>query len=298
MTTTATQYALPAAAGGTPSASPSPSASLDPATAIDGLIQKLAPNATLAVAGQASVAGQQTYTLTLTPTSPITTFGSVTVAIDGQRWVPLRRAGLRQGRQRRRSCRPASRPCPSARLEQPVHLHAAERRQGRPQDGERASGPRRAWPAWAARPATSAAQHKPLTLAQAKSQAPFLLTPSSTPTGIEFKGAFVTPAATAGKAPSGLTAGQQQALATLAKHPTAVLDYGIRIRHRRRDRVEDDDHAGRPDPAAARAGVSRSARRPSTACPPRSCRRRWARPSRSGRAMCGWWSSDSCPGAT
>jgi outer membrane lipoprotein-sorting protein len=225
MTTTATQYTLPVAAGGTPSASPSPNASLDPATVIGGLIQKLAPNATLSVGGQASVAGQQTYTLTLTPTSPITTFGSVTVAIDGRRWVPLRVQVFAKG---------DSTPVMSAGFKNvsfgsvsnslftftpPGGAKVVHKTVSAPQGAKSMAG-------LGGATGNSAAQHKPLTLAQAKSQAPFLLTPSSTPTGIEFKGAFVTTAATAGKAPSGLTAGQQQALAALAKHPTAVLDYG------------------------------------------------------------------------
>ena len=91
MTTTATKYALPAAAGrhATRRALPSPTAGIDPTTAIEQLITRLAPNATLSVGGQANVAGRQTYTLTLTPTSSITSVGSVTVAIDGRRWVPL-----------------------------------------------------------------------------------------------------------------------------------------------------------------------------------------------------------------
>ena len=90
MTTTATQYTLPAHPGSSTTApTPSPASSLDPATAISRLIARLAPTATLSVDGQATVAGRQTYTLTLTPTSSLTSVGSVTVAIDGQRWVPL-----------------------------------------------------------------------------------------------------------------------------------------------------------------------------------------------------------------
>ncbi len=231
MTTTATQYTLPAASGAASSgaasgASPAPEASLDPAAAIEQLIQKLAPNATLAVGGQDAVAGRQTYTLTLTPTSPITSIGSVAVAIDGQRWVPLRVQVFARG---------DSTPVMSAGFKTvsfgsisnslftftpPSGAKVVHKTVSAPQGAKSMAGLAGGTTGKGALP------HKPLTLAQARSQAPFLLTPSSTPTGLEFKGAFVTPTAAAGMAPSGLTAGQRQALAALAKHPTAVLRYG------------------------------------------------------------------------
>ena len=103
-----------AATGGAAQALPSPETSLDPAVAIDRLIQKLAPTATLAVSGQTTVAGRETYTLTITPTSPVTSFGSVAVAIDG---IAGSRCGCRSSPRAtaRRCCRRALRPCPSDR---------------------------------------------------------------------------------------------------------------------------------------------------------------------------------------
>jgi outer membrane lipoprotein-sorting protein len=84
---TATQYVLPAGAGGTMSPTSAPSA----ATAqIEQELQELAPTATMAVSGQENVAGQQAYILTMTPTAANTTLGSVEVAIDGKTFVPLR----------------------------------------------------------------------------------------------------------------------------------------------------------------------------------------------------------------
>jgi len=90
-TNTATEYTLPSLPG-TGSATPSPLASptVNPSQAITKLIEKLAPTATLQVTGQEVVAGQQAYILTLTPTSTNTTLGSVQVAVDGQKFVPLR----------------------------------------------------------------------------------------------------------------------------------------------------------------------------------------------------------------
>ncbi len=227
MTTTATRYALPAATGGAAQASPSPETSLDPAVAIDRLIQKLAPNAMLAVSGQATVAGRQTYTLTITPTSPVTSFGSVAVAIDGHRWVPLRVQVFAKGDGspmlsagfKTVSFGPVSNSLftftpPSGATVVNKNVSAGQNLAGMT---GKASG----------QSDKSGAQPKPLTLAQARARAPFLLSPSSTPAGIEFRGAFVTPTkAMAGQAPTGLTAGQRQALAALAAHPSAVLDYG------------------------------------------------------------------------
>jgi outer membrane lipoprotein-sorting protein len=227
MTTTATQYTLPAASGAAAQASPSPETSLDPAAAIDQLIQKLAPDATLAVGGQATVAGRQTYTLTFTPTSSITSFGSVAVAIDGQNWVPLQVQVFAKGDNtavlsagfKTVSFGPISNslfsftPPSGAKV---VHKNVSAGQSLHGMAGKTGGAADK-----------GGAQHKPLTLAQAESQAPFLLTPSSAPTGVEFRGAFVTPTTAAGaRAPSGLTAGQRQVLAVLAKHPTAVLDYG------------------------------------------------------------------------
>ncbi len=225
MTTTATRYALPAATGGAAQALPSPETSLDPAVAIGRLIQKLAPTATLAISGQTTVAGRETYTLTITPTSPVTSFGSVAVAIDGHRWVPLRVQVFARGDGspvlsagfKTVSFGPVSNslftftPPSGATV---VHKNVSVGQNLVGMAGGKASD-------------KGGAQHKPLTLAQARARAPFLLTPSATPAGIEFRGAFVTPTkVTTGQAPTGLTAGQRQALAALAAHPSAVLDYG------------------------------------------------------------------------
>jgi outer membrane lipoprotein-sorting protein len=225
MTTTATHYTLPAPTGAsTASPAPSPAASLDPATAISQLIAKLAPTATLSVDGQATVAGHQTYTLTLTPTSSITSVGSVTVAIDGQRWVPLQVQVFAKGDTtavlsagfKTVSFAPSADslftftpPSGATIVHKTVKAPAFNG-----MSGNQAAG--------------KTAQHKPLTLAQAKAQAPFLLTPASTPTGVEFRGAFVTPAKGASTATpaTGLTPAQSSAVAALGKRPTAVLAYG------------------------------------------------------------------------
>jgi len=210
-TDTATQYTLPQPTG---TASPAPSPTVDPSAAIAGAIERLAPTATLSVSGQQVVAGQDTYTLTLTPTSPVTVFGRIDVAVDGQRWVPLRVQVF---------AKDGTTPALSAGFTsvsyQPVSdslftftppqgatvVHKDLRKSTQSLQGAGPSG---------ATPQAVKAGHKPLTLAQAKAQAPFLLTPSSTPKGIAFTGAYVTPTAM----PKG--AGQQQ------HPPVAVLHYG------------------------------------------------------------------------
>ncbi len=224
MTTTATQYTLPAHAGSS-TPTPSPASSLDPATAISRLIARLAPTATLSVDGQATVAGRQTYTLTLTPTSSLTSVGSVTVAIDGQRWVPLQVQVFAKGDTtavlsagfKTVSFSPSAdslftfTPPSGATI---VHKTVKAPAALKGMTGNDTAG--------------KTAQHRPLTLAQAKAQAPFLLTPSSTPAGVEFRGAFVTPTkgtSTASPA-TGLTPAQRNAVAGFAGHPTAVLAYG------------------------------------------------------------------------
>jgi len=225
MTNTATQYTLPNAtgAGATP-ASPSQQAGLAPAAAIGQLIQRLAPDATLLVSGQAKVAGRQTYTLTLTPTSPVTSFGSVSVAIDGHRWVPLQVQVFAKG---------ANTPVISAGFKTvsfgpvsdslftftPPSGAAVVHKAVSAPSGITGLAPKAA-------NGKAPAQHKPLTLSQARSQAPFLLTPSSTPAGIGFKGAMVTPTSASVLKSGALNARERAVLATLAKHPTAVLDYG------------------------------------------------------------------------
>jgi outer membrane lipoprotein-sorting protein len=225
MTTTATQYTLPARAGAaTASPAPSPAASLDPASAISQLITRLAPTATLSVDGQATVAGRQTYTLTLTPTSSLTSVGSVTVAIDGQRWVPLQVQVFAKG---------DGTAVLSAGFKTVSFAPSADSLFGfTPPSGATVVHKTAKAPAFKGMrgndTAGKAAQHKPLTLAQAKAQAPFLLTPASTPAGVEFRAAFVTPTkgASAATPTTGLTPAQRKAVAGLGMHPTVVLVYG------------------------------------------------------------------------
>ena len=89
-TSTAVQYALPAGAA---ASSPEPSASasaVDPLAAITTGLQRFAATGTVAVTGDQTVAGRQSYVLTVTPAAgTTTTFGSVRVAIDGTTYVPL-----------------------------------------------------------------------------------------------------------------------------------------------------------------------------------------------------------------
>jgi outer membrane lipoprotein-sorting protein len=228
VTSTATRYALPAAKGATSGASasmaaPSPAAGLDPTTAIAALISHLAPTAKLSVAGQTTVAGRPAYRLKLTPTSAVTSVGSVMVAIDGQRWLPLRVQVFARG---------DGTPILSAgftsvsfhRLSSslftfspPAGSTVVRKAFSMPSLGASATG---------VAPRHTAAEHavKPLTLAQAGTRASYLLTPSSTPAGFAFRGAFVTPAAV--KAAKGLSAAQRAAAAALVGHRGALLVYG------------------------------------------------------------------------
>jgi outer membrane lipoprotein-sorting protein len=198
VTNTATQYALPSQAAGTSTPLPAPSSSLDPASAIAALIDKLAPTATLSMGDPQVVAHQDAYILKLTPHSTTTTVGSIEVAIDGQRWVPLRVQVFAKGDSsavlsagfKSVSYMPASAtlfaftPPSGATL---AHKDLSNSLQGL----QSAAG---AEP----KAAQNATQHTPLTLAQAKTAAPFLLTPTSTPTGLEFQGTFVTPTTSQG----------------------------------------------------------------------------------------------------
>ena len=89
-TGTAVEYSH--AAGATaPSVSPRPSAAaVDPLAGITTALQRFASTGTVAVTGQQTVAGRQSYVLTITPAAgATTTFGSVQVAIDGATYVPL-----------------------------------------------------------------------------------------------------------------------------------------------------------------------------------------------------------------
>ena len=211
MTSTATKYTLPAPAAGAATPLPSPSLRVDPATTIANLVKKLAPTASLSVSGTEVVAGQEAYVLKLTPVSPLTTVGSIEVAIDGSRWVPLRVQVFAKGSSKpvlsvgftSVSYTPASAslftftPPRGATVVQ-KDLNRTQSVRG-PQSGA----------------AMDVAKHGPLTLVQAKSAAPFLLTPASTPAGLGFGGAFVA------------SRSAQGGSRTTATHPTtAVLHYG------------------------------------------------------------------------
>ena len=86
----AVDYARPAGAA---TSSPEPAASastVDPLAAITKAIQRFASTGTVAVTGEQTVAGRQSYTLTVTPAAgTATTFGSLRIAIDGATYVPL-----------------------------------------------------------------------------------------------------------------------------------------------------------------------------------------------------------------
>ncbi|MFA4966068.1 MAG: hypothetical protein WC709_10620 [Thermoleophilia bacterium] len=69
---------------------PSPSAALLTPEAIAACLRRLAPSATLDVAGQATVAGREVYLLRFTPTAADTALGAVQASIDGQTLLPLR----------------------------------------------------------------------------------------------------------------------------------------------------------------------------------------------------------------
>jgi hypothetical protein len=86
-TGTATQYSAPVGAGGSPSPQPT---SADPLSTITQALRRFAATGTVAVSGQTTVAGRQSYVLTVTPTSTATTIGSLQVAIDGKTFMPLR----------------------------------------------------------------------------------------------------------------------------------------------------------------------------------------------------------------
>lgn len=89
---TAVEYSLPAKqAGNTESTGPSTGKSTaDLVTTIDAFIQKMAPNATLAVSDATKVAGRDCYVLSLIPKAENTLFDSAQVAIDSETYVPLK----------------------------------------------------------------------------------------------------------------------------------------------------------------------------------------------------------------
>ncbi len=98
MGNTATEYTLPAGlktpegvgANQSGTTQSSQTAVTDPVAAIDDFIQKLAPDAALAVSDHVTVAGQSCYVLSLIPKATNTVFGSVQVAIDSKTYLPLK----------------------------------------------------------------------------------------------------------------------------------------------------------------------------------------------------------------
>jgi hypothetical protein len=166
-----------------------PSNSLSPTTAIANLIAKLAPTTTLSLGDQQVVAHQNAYILKLTPTSPTTTVGSIEVAIDGQRWLPLRLQVFAKGGGgavlsagfTNVSYKPIA-----------AGLFSFTPPSGATVAHKDLSNSLGSLQSAAAEP-QAAKNAGPLTLTQAKSAAPFVLAPSSTPTGLTFQGAFVTP---------------------------------------------------------------------------------------------------------
>jgi outer membrane lipoprotein-sorting protein len=61
----------------------------DPATLATAVVRRLAPYADLSVTSTQWVAGEPSYTLVLTPSSPTTSVGSIQVALDANNWMPL-----------------------------------------------------------------------------------------------------------------------------------------------------------------------------------------------------------------
>ena len=224
-TSTATQYSA-ATHRRVRAASPSPEASLDPATAVAGLIKRLAPTATLSVSGQTTVAGRAVYTLTLTPTSSITSLGSVRVAIDGHRWVPLQVQVFAKG-DGKAVMSAGFKTVSFGKLS--GSLFSVTPPSGATVVHKTVKAPAGIGAATGGRVRLGAlVQHGPLTLAQAKARAPFLLVPASTPSGVSFRGAQVTPSASpAAQAPAAtLTPAQRTMLTALGKRPVAALVYG------------------------------------------------------------------------
>ena len=115
-------------------ASPAPSATFMTPEAITLYLQQVARFATVEVAGQAKVAGQDAYLLRMTPVAKDTALGYVQAAIDGKTMVPLQvqvfaKGGADAGPPLRLRHH-------QLRLHRPgdVRLHAARRRQGDDQD--------------------------------------------------------------------------------------------------------------------------------------------------------------------
>lgn len=77
---------------------PSPSASMMTPEAIGAYLSRLAPFATIDIAGQGAVAGRQVYLLRMNPAADDTALGAVQASIDGETMVPLRLEVFAKGR--------------------------------------------------------------------------------------------------------------------------------------------------------------------------------------------------------
>ncbi len=89
---TATEYALPAISSGGgdgEGATGDPIGAVDLPQKIQSIVDMLAPDATLTVTTD-TVAGRDSYVLTMTPTATNTVVGSVQAAFDGTTFLPLR----------------------------------------------------------------------------------------------------------------------------------------------------------------------------------------------------------------
>ncbi len=189
-TNTAAHY-MPQAAAMAPSTSPSPSTStVNPLAAITKGLQHFASTGTVAVTGQQTVAGQQSYMLTITPApGTTTTFGSVQVAVDGSTFVPLQVQVYANG---------DTTPALSAGFTSVSYArNSASLFRFTPPAGatvQHKTLPAMANPA-SAMTAPTSAKHAPLTLAQAQAQAKSygltLAVPANT-TSLPFEGATVT----------------------------------------------------------------------------------------------------------
>ena len=290
MTNTATQYTLPSGCGGrgvtaavaagerSTRRRPSPRSS-----------RSWRPTPRSASPGRPWSQVRQTYTLTLTPTSPVTTFGSVRVAIDGHRWVPLRVQVFAKGDGSAVLSAGFKRVSFSAISGSLFTLQPAERRHRRPQAARHRAGRAGEGPAGKVGAGEGAAAHKaPLTLAQAKAAgavpAHAVVDSRRRRRSAARSSRRRRQGAGRDRQPDG-PAGNDDRGARQASDRRARLRHGLR--HGAGRRVEDDRGTGRPGRSSSSASSRRSARRPSTACRLPSCRPRWARRSRSGRVTCG-----------
>jgi outer membrane lipoprotein-sorting protein len=96
-TQTATKYVLPAHGPQAGSGAGTPSATLTPAAAAAQLLKAVGPTTIVGVQRNVYVAGQAAYQLSLAPRSSKSLVGSVLIAIDASRHIPLRVEVLPRG---------------------------------------------------------------------------------------------------------------------------------------------------------------------------------------------------------